>query len=115
MKRKLLNKIMRMISNKRGSNKEEITMAELREMQRQNMDIVLLDVRSPQEYKEGHLNNSILIPNYELKQKAERLLPNKKVTIVAYCQSGFRSKKTVKILNQLGYEEVYSLKGGING
>lgn len=115
MKQKILNKIIKIISNKRGSNKEEITIEELREMQKQNMDIVLLDVRSPQEYREGHLNNSILIPNYELKQKAEKMLRNKKVTIVAYCQSGVRSKKTVKILKQLGYEEVYSLKGGING
>lgn len=115
MKQKILNRIIKIISNKRGSNKEEITIEELREMQKQNMDIVLLDVRSPQEYREGHLNNSILIPNYELKQKAEKMLLNKKVTIVAYCQSGVRSKKTVKILKQLGYEEVYSLKGGING
>lgn len=114
MKQKLLKIIKRAIPSKRESNIEEITKEELEEMQKQNEKMVLLDVRSPQEYDEGHLNGSILIPNYELKEKAEKRLPDKTITIIAYCQSGNRSKKAVKILKQLGYEKVYSLKEGLS-
>ena len=114
MKQKWIRIMKRVISSKRESSKEEITMTELEEMRKQNGNIVLLDVRSPQEYKEGHLNDSILVPNYEIREKAEKILPDKSVTIIAYCQSGSRSKKAVKILKQLGYEQVYSLKGGLN-
>lgn len=114
MKQKIFKIMKKIIAYKREST-EEISMVELKEMQQQNDNLVLLDVRSPQEYQEGHLKNSILIPNYELKEKAEKILPDKNVVIIAYCQSGNRSKKVVKILKGLGYEQVYSLIGGING
>lgn len=105
----------RAMRGKRESNKEEINMAELEEMIRQNPQAILLDVRSPQEYQEGHLNGSILIPSYEVKEKVQMALPDKNRCIIAYCQSGSRSKKTVKILKQLGYKQVYSLKEGLDG
>lgn len=74
---------------------------------------ILLDVRSPQEYAEGHLNNSILIPEYELRVKAINMLPKKEQTIIVYCSSGIRSKKAQKILQQIGYSNVYNLYGGL--
>lgn len=105
--------LKKVVTGKRESSKEEISMEELKEMQRQNPGSILLDVRSPQEYQEGHLNNSILIPSYEIKEKAERILTDKKALILVYCQSGGRSKKATKQLKQLGYEQVYWLKGGL--
>ena len=47
--------------------------------------VKLVDVRSPQEYAEGHREKAILIPNYEMKEKAERILKNKNDYIIIYC------------------------------
>ena len=74
---------------------------------------ILLDVRSPQEYEEGHLDNAILMPHYEIKQKAEIVLKNKSRDIIVYCSTGYRSKKTQKLLKKMGYEKVYNLYGGV--
>lgn len=114
MKQKIIRIMKKIITGKRDMGNDEISMEELEEMQKQNNNLVLLDVRSPQEYQEGHLSGSVSIPNYEIREKAEKKLPNKNIVIVAYCQSGSRSKKAVKILKQLGYEQAYSLKGGLN-
>ena len=63
--------------------------------------------------KENHINNSINIPLYQLEQKAENILKDKNKIIIAYCHSGKRSKKAVKILKNLRYSNIYNLKGGI--
>ena len=74
---------------------------------------ILIDVRSPQEYKEGHIEGSVLIPEYELKTKVEEL-PNKEDTIIIYCSSGIRSKKAQRKLQKMGYINVYNLYGGLD-
>ena len=78
-----------------------------------NSKVLLLDVRSLQEYNEGHLNGAINIPLSELKTKANIIL-NKNDIIICYCQVGERSKKAVIILNKLGYSNVYTLEGGLD-
>lgn len=72
----------------------------------------LLDVRSPQEYKEGHIKGATLIPQYELKFRRNELPKDKNKNIVVYCQSGGRSKKTCSYLKSIGYNNVYNLFGG---
>ncbi len=78
-----------------------------------NQGAILLDVRSPQEYEEGHLEHAVLLPTYEIRQKANNVLPNKAQTIIVYCSTGSRSKKAQKILTNLGYEKVYNLCNGL--
>lgn len=73
---------------------------------------ILLDVRSPQEYKEGHLKNAILLPEYEIIEKAKEILPDKNKTIIVYCSSGYRSKRAKKELKKLGYTNIYNLYNG---
>ena len=87
----------------------DIDIYKLEELKLQNPELILLDVRSEQEYAEGHMRGSICIPNYEITCKARKLLPNKKAVIVAYCEYGGRSKKAVNLLRQMGYENVYNL------
>lgn len=75
---------------------------------------ILLDVRSPQEYNEGHLPGAILIPDYEFNIRKKELEPYINNTIVIYCRSGSRSRKIYQILKKLGYKDVYNLYGGLN-
>lgn len=89
----------------------DITFEELKNMSKQGSFI--LDVRSPQEYKEGHIEGSILIPEYELKFRKNELPKNKNEKIIVYCQSGNRSRKAYNYLKQIGYKNVYNLFGGL--
>lgn len=76
-------------------------------------EIILLDVRTKEEYDTGHIKDSILIPVDNLKQEAEGKLKDKEAPIFVYCRSGNRSTAAAKILVELGYKNVYNL-GGIN-
>ena len=74
---------------------------------------ILLDVRTEQEYKEKRIPGSVLIPDYELAQRAETELPDKRQVIFVYCRSGRRSEEAARKLVALGYNHVYDF-GGIN-
>lgn len=76
---------------------------------------ILLDVRSNQEFKEGHIDGAINIPLCDVKNNVPKLISDKGKYIIAYCTSGIRSKKAQKILNSLGYRNVYNLMSGFNG
>lgn len=75
--------------------------------------VVLLDVRTPEEYAEKHIQDSLLIPDYDIDLEIERQIPNKDTEIIVYCRSGNRSKKVANKLLSIGYKNVYDL-GGIN-
>lgn len=77
-----------------------------------DINAILIDVRSPQEYAEGHLDNAINIPLYDLETKYEQI--NKDATIILYCQSGNRSRRALKILKDKGYDNVYQINGGLD-
>lgn len=89
----------------------EISMQELEEKQKKGA--VIVDVRSSQEYDEGHINKAINIPYYEIKKNVNNELNNKNQEIVLYCQTGFRSKQAYKKLIKLEYKNVYNLFGGL--
>ncbi|MGL5351954.1 MAG: rhodanese-like domain-containing protein, partial [Clostridium sp.] len=76
-------------------------------------NIIILDVRTLEEYNTGHIENSILIPVDELEDLASSKLVDKNQKILVYCRSGNRSKTASKILADLGYTKVYDF-GGIN-
>ncbi len=74
-------------------------------------DYYIIDVRSKKEFEEGHLNGAINIPSFNIKRNINKIDTNKKILV--YCQSGERSKKALKILEDAGVKNVYNLKGGI--
>ena len=88
----------------------EINLNQFKCLRQNNKDVILLDVRSPQEYSENHMPGSICIPSYDITKVVEKILPNKNTFIVAYCENGIRSKKTADVLKDLGYTNVYYLK-----
>ena len=75
--------------------------------------IILLDVRTKEEYETGHIKDAILIPVDKLNEEAEKTLKDKETPIFVYCRSGSRSLIAANILVKLGYKNVYNL-GGIN-
>ena len=103
--------------NKEISSKDQesvkvskITSEEAKE-EMNNRDVIILDVRTEDEYNSGHIENSVLIPVDDLEDKAEELLVNKEQKILVYCRSGNRSKKAADLLVEMGYTNVYDLGG----
>jgi len=83
----------------------------LRRVQRAEQ-VILLDVREPDEYQRGHLPGAILIPRGVLEGQAPQLLRDPSAEIVVYCASGMRSTLAADTLQQMGYENLQSLAGG---
>lgn len=74
---------------------------------------IILDVRTQEEYDAGYIPGAILIPDFEIADRAEKELPDKDQLILVYCRSGNRSKKASAKLVEMGYTNVVEF-GGIN-
>jgi rhodanese-related sulfurtransferase len=72
----------------------------------------LLDVRTPEEYQEAHLEGATLIPVGELESRLGELEAQKDKEVIVYCRSGSRSAKASEILSKKGYQ-VANVEGGI--
>ena len=94
------------------NDENDISMEEAKRMLKEIKESVLTDVRSHQEYDEYHLNGAISIPLSELSTSIRKKVQNRETPIIVYCQSGNRSKKAMKILNNLCYNNVYNIIGG---
>lgn len=110
----MLNKLKRKILYRffRNMGTYDITMQELKA--KQNKGAIIVDVRSSQEYQEGHICGAINIPEYEINCNIDKFLPDKEKEIVLYCSSGIRSKDAYKKLKKIGYKNVYNLYGGVD-
>lgn len=75
-----------------------------------NKDIVLLDVREPDEYRERHIKGSINLPLGQI-GRAESVVKNKDATIFVYCLSGGRASSACRELDGMGYTHVSNLGG----
>ena len=92
---------------------EQITPAEAKALMDSGEGYVILDVRTPEEFAAGHIAGAILIPDYEIREKAEKILTDKDQLILVYCRSGRRSKNAANELATLGYTNIKEF-GGIN-
>ncbi len=91
----------------------EISVDEAAEMVVDGRFDVILDVRQPEEYEQIHIPGALLIPLNTLEEKAKEKLSDPNTAILTHCRSGRRSLKATKILREMGYTNVVSLKGGI--
>ena len=82
-------------------------------MESQPDDIVILDVRTREEYEEGHIPGAVCIPNETIDERVVEQLPNKDQVILVYCRSGRRSQEAAYTLAQLGYTGIAEM-GGLN-
>ena len=91
-----------------------ITAQEAKKIMDSQEGYILLDVRTQEEYDQGHIPGAIVIPDTEIKAKAEEVLPDKDQLILVYCRSGRRSKNAAQILVELGYTNIKEFGGIID-
>lgn len=88
-----------------------ITAAEAKRIMDSEEGYIILDVRTLEEYDQGHIPGAILIPNTEIEARAEEELTDKDQLILVYCRSGRRSKLAAEILVELGYTNIKEFGG----
>ena len=91
----------------------QISQEEAKRCMDEESGFVILDVRTEEEYAQIHIPGAVLIPDYEIQERAEEELHDKDQLILVYCRSGNRSKKAAQTLAELGYTNVREF-GGIN-
>ena len=72
-----------------------------------SQEVVVVDVRTREEYDDGHIENAVLVPNESIGSEMPETLPDKEATLLIYCRSGRRSKDAAQKLLALGYQSVY--------
>ena len=80
-----------------------------------NNGAVVIDLRSADAYGRGHIVSARSVPHDELEAKTSSLAQEKTTPIVAVCDNGISSTRSVNLLRKQGFESVYGLKGGMNG
>ena len=100
--------------NKMENSYEQITPAKAKEIMDSQDGYIILDVRTQEEFDEAHIEGAILIPDYEITDKAESVLKDKNQLILVYCRSGRRSKLAASDLVSLGYTNVKEFGGIID-
>ena len=93
---------------------EQISGEEAKRLMDTETDFIIVDARTEEEFNEGHIEGAILIPEYEISERAEKELPNKDQLILVYCRSGRRSKIASQALADLGYTNVKEFGGIID-
>ena len=93
---------------------EQITAYQAKTIMDTEKDYVIIDARTEVEFAEGHIENAILIPEYEIAERAEKELTDKNQLILVYCRSGRRSKIASQALADLGYTNVKEFGGIID-
>lgn len=84
---------------------------ELAAQARETTGSIVIDVRSPDEYREGHIEGALNIPLVSIPATATQRLPNKNTPIYAYCLSGARSAQACRELERQGYTNVVNMGG----
>ena len=93
---------------------EQISGAEAKALMDSESGYIIIDARTQEEYDEGYIPGAILIPEYEIADRAEKELPDKDQLILVYCRSGRRSKIAAEELVKLGYTNVKEFGGIID-
>ena len=94
-----------------SSGYRQISMDEAVKMMRDEKNYIILDVRKPDEFAEGHIPGAINVPNEEIGTAEIEDLPAKKQLILVYCRSGRRSKEAAEKLAKLGYTNIVEFGG----
>ena len=100
--------------NDRGAVYVNITAEEAKQIMDSQEGYIILDVRTQEEYDEGHIPGAIVISHEEIAEKAEDVLTDKDQLILVYCRSGRRSKIAAEALVELGYTNIKEFGGIID-
>ena len=102
------------VSDGGSATYEQISGAEAKVLMDSESGYIIIDARTQEEYDQGHIPGAILIPEYEIADRAEKELPDKDQLILVYCRSGRRSKIAAEELVKLGYTNVKEFGGIID-
>ena len=102
------------VSDGGSATYEQISGAEAKALMDSESGYIIIDARTQEEYDQGHIPGAILIPEYEIADRAEKELPDKDQLILVYCRSGRRSKIAAEELVKLGYTNVKEFGGIID-
>ena len=89
---------------------EQISPQEAKKRMDNEEDVIILDVRTQEEYDSGHIKNAVCLPNEDILSEPD-ILPDKGRQIMVYCRSGNRSKQAAQKLADMGYENVLEFGG----
>lgn len=93
---------------------KDISQVALQQVMESDKSVILLDVRTVEEYSEGHIPNALNIPHKELESRLAELSGAKNTQIVMYCRSGRRVEIATKLLEQHGFNQLDHLTGDFN-
>ena len=113
------NKITKSINSKNTSTTKtneirHVSMNDIVKIMEENKDYVIVDVRTPDEYAEGHIPNAINIQNETINETVYNKLKDKNQLILIYCRSGSRSRQAAYKMQKLGYTNIVEFGGIIN-
>ena len=100
--------------NNQGAVYVNITAEEAKQIMDTEEGYIILDVRTQEEYDQGHIPGAIVISHEEIAEKAEKVLTDKEQLILLYCRSGRRSKIAAETLAELGYTNIKEFGGIID-
>ena len=90
---------------------QRITADEAQVLMQKERDYLILDVRSPEEYAEGHIPHAINIPMEQFGEDPPKELPDRNQTIFVYCVKGIRSMNVANRLAHMGYKSIIEMGG----
>ena len=96
------------------ANIQYVSMNDIEKIMNENENYIILDVRTIEEYNDGHIPGAICIPNETIDENVVSKLPDKEQLILIYCRSGNRSKQATKKLKDLGYLNLIEFGGIID-
>ena len=91
-----------------------ITAEEAKQIMDREEGYIILDVRTQEEYDQGHIPGAIVISHEEIAERAEEVLTDKDQLILVYCRSGRRSKLASEAMVELGYTNIKEFGGIID-
>ena len=97
-----------------GLKKGSVSPSEAKKRLEEDKGVVLLDVRTPDEYRNVRIPGSKLVPVGQIHSKIEKVVPDKAAEIIVYCQSGMRASTASAQLESMGYTNVRNLGGIIS-
>jgi len=98
-----------------AQNKIQVNSKEVKELLKKNKDLIIIDVRTPNEFNAGHLKGALNIDvnQYDATSKIDKL--NRNARYIVYCRTSNRSGMAVQYMMQKGFKTVYQMMDGFPG
>jgi phage shock protein E len=93
---------------------KDISQSQLQKIMKNDQQVVVLDVRTVEEFEQGHIPNAVNIPHKELEARLAELSGAKNTQVVIYCRSGRRAEVAKQVLVTSGFTQLDHLSGDFN-